>query len=132
MKKHLLLTITMIAAFLGSAVAQGTGTAADPYLINHLAGLQTLATCVNSGAGDFYYDPADGKFYATNASGRKHINANSSDVYYKLTTDITVNSGDVAGCGGDGTGFTEWTPIGNRFDRTYHFRCIHEIHGWRL
>ena len=92
--------------------AQGTGTEADPFLISTAEQLTSLAECVNTG-GSFYFDPEDSKYYADNATGRVLVPANASQVYFRLTADIELNSGDVASCDGVTTGKNVWPVLGN-------------------
>ena len=76
----------------------GTGTQAEPYQISSAAELQEFAEKVNSGQ--------------------------NTAACAVLTADITINSnvlGDNGALNGDGSNFTQWTPIGNGSEYTGTF-----------
>ncbi|MCR5115584.1 MAG: hypothetical protein K6A95_07930 [Bacteroidales bacterium] len=107
--------------------AQGTGTEADPFLINSKADLENLRNCVNSGA-VFYYNTTTNTFTTSNGTGFVSIPRAGEGKFFKLTADITLNSGDVAAYDGESTvGWETWTPIGSQtvpfngtFDGDFH------------
>ena len=68
----------------------GSGTSSDPYIISTAQQLANLAYEVNNGN-------------------------NYSDVYFKMTTDIELNSNVLESDGSLGSGsYQSWTPIGNK------------------
>ena len=95
------------------------GTQEHPFQISTAEQLKSLAARVNTGS-DFYFEPSDGKYYASNATGRVRIYASSSNVYYELTADISLNDANVSGCDGDSTGLNKWDPIGNSTSMSFH------------
>ena len=109
--KAVLMTMVMLFFVAPNALkAQGTGTEADPFLISTKAQLEALRDRVNAST-KFYHDGTT--FVATNGSGYTEIAAGGRGKYFKLTADIVLNSGNVAGCDGvKDPSWTEWTPIG--------------------
>ena len=98
--------------------AQGTGTESDPFQIHTAGQLMSLATCVNTNTGSFYYSQVTDSFTIANPGANSvKIEANNASkyYYYKLMADIKLNPDtvDVSGCGGNSSNIrTIWTPIG--------------------
>ena len=92
------------------------GTIDHPFLIESLEELKAFRDGVNSTAafGFFFYE---GSYITdtatTHITGAVGIPRGGEGTYFKLTTDIVVNVGNVGGC--DGTpesGWEQWEPIG--------------------
>ena len=105
------------------------GSEENPIPIYNQEQLEAFANCVNTAA-TFYFNRTEGICTKTNpgASNGFAINSGNANVHYKLMADIDLNPGkNVAGCDGDGTDLTPWTPIGisghtfcGQFDGNYH------------
>ena len=102
------------------------GSAEHPFLIQNKEQLIAFRNCVN-GAQRYYFDTDNGTFVISRPTHYIEIIATNTNVHYRLTTDIILNSGDVAGCDGVQGDFEPWEPIGKsgnafyaQFDGGYH------------
>ena len=128
MKKHLLLTITMILSLaFGPALVKaqscpdGLGqSAANPFLIPDTATFYAFARCMDPGS-PFYYDCENQTFVAAipdgaDASNYIYINSGGAGKHFKLTADLVLNRGDISGCNGVNNGYNNepwivWQPM---------------------
>ena len=132
--KAAMVMIMVIAACIPFAKAQEYGTETNPYLIESLDELKAFRDGVNSTAtyGFFFHN---GTFVTDTTTehltGAIGIPRGGEGTWFKLTTDIVINSGNVGGCNGNNTGdWEEWVPIGwnaeasqsfnGHFDGDYH------------
>ncbi|MBO4504747.1 MAG: hypothetical protein J5730_08065, partial [Bacteroidales bacterium] len=109
--------------------AQSLGTAENPFPIGDKNQLYLLTREVNEG-GVFYYNPDDGTFCDTNATGYIAIANMAEGSYFKLTADIKYIDADVASCAGvkpSGPGNYAWGMLGTEnhpfdgnFDGDFH------------
>jgi len=122
MKKAILQLCLCLTTFfilsVNNLVAQTTedGTTEHPFLIESLEELMAFRHCINT--------PQDSGFYFANGTymldtagtgytDGKRIRNGGLDSYFKLTCNITLNQGNVAGCNGDGDpAWEQWIPIG--------------------
>lgn len=104
------------------------GTEAHPFLIESEQELWDFHECMVPGS-QFYFDYATGTYTITKPAGTEGTNYHTiptgcAGTYIKLTTDIVINKGNVAGCQGvkDST-WKAWTPMEiftGHFDGDYH------------
>ena len=104
------------------AQTEQDGTEAHPYLIGNETQLKAWADGLNSNAA-FYFQ--NGTYSKTKPSGTyKTIPQGGYKTYFKLTGDINLNSGDIAGCeGAPAVTPYSWTPISSFsgiLDGDYH------------
>ena len=102
------------------------GTAASPFLIESRQELLDFNACMATNQ-PFYHDgttfvtTSDPAYVKIFAGGKL---SETAPAYFKLTTDIVVNTGDVAGCGGlKDNDWVVWEPISTfngHFDGDYH------------
>ncbi|MBR0077455.1 MAG: hypothetical protein IJP72_03545, partial [Bacteroidales bacterium] len=92
------------------------GTEEHPFLIENLNELKAFRDGINSTAvyGFFFYEGSYITDTATNhITGAVGIPRGGFGKYFKLTTDIVMNEGNVGGCNGVAEdGWEEWEPIG--------------------
>lgn len=122
MKKIMVALFALVIAAPASLVGQTIdGSEANPFPIGTKAQLTSLAERINAG-GTFFFDTADSLFKDTGGPGTVSVNPMGEGSFFRLVADITLNTGDVASCDGDGTGLDPWTPIGidgHNFDGTF-------------
>jgi uncharacterized protein (TIGR02145 family) len=105
-----------------SAQTEQDGTEAHPYLIGNATQLKAWAAGLNSNT-VFYFK--DGTYSTSKPSAPyKTIQQGGFKTHFKITSDIILNSGDIAGCEGNASASTySWTPItsfSGTLDGDYH------------
>ena len=92
------------------------GTADHPFLIQNLEELKAFRDCIN-GCTDSVFYFANGTYMmdtaGTGYTDVKNIRRGGWKACFKLTTNITLNTGNVAGCNSAGdASWEQWVPIG--------------------
>lgn len=105
--------------YVGSVFGQRDATATDTFPINNKNDLLNFMYCLNKSGnedgGKFYYYNG---FYTSNSDLETHgysyitIAKGGEGTNFKLTQDIIFNTGDVAGCDGNCSGFDKWELYG--------------------
>ncbi|MCQ2324781.1 MAG: hypothetical protein MJZ58_01130 [Paludibacteraceae bacterium] len=102
------------------------GTAENPFLIENEQELWDFHDCMVPGSTFYFYEGSYTMSKPTGTDGVDYITIPSGckGMYVKLTTDIVINKGNVAGCNGikDST-WKAWTPMeifNGHFDGGYH------------
>ena len=123
---YALVAMTLFVCLPSAKAQTQDGSAEHPFLIQNKEQLIAFRNCVN-GAQKYYFDTDNGILTITRPTHYIEIVATNSNVHYKLTTDIILNSGNVAGCDGVKGDLEEWEPIGKsgnpfyaQFDGGYH------------
>lgn len=121
-KRTFLLQLLGLIMFFPSVClfAQEDGSPEFPYVIGDRQTLEAFRDCVNNPDvnGFFYVNGQPGKFLidttGTGCTEWRNVPRGGANTYFRLDADITLNSGNVAGCNGAGDpSWSMWTPIGN-------------------
>ena len=130
----LLLLLLMPAAKLQAQTSCSAGlgeSSTNPFLIPDTATFYAFARCMSQSSWS-YYDCEDSVFTTTDPAllghNRVRIPAGGADMYFKLTADLVLNLGDIAGSNGVNNGYggepwRVWTPMttfDGHFDGGYH------------
>ena len=115
----LVVVVLMVPMNLSHAQTVEDGTEEHPFLIEDIQQLKDLSMCVNSGKTFFY---TNGTFDTTQVEGAITILPGGLNKYFRLTADIVLNTGNVAGCNGvKEDDWEEWVPIGDK-NADNHFK----------
>lgn len=107
-------------------LSQEDGSAEHPYLIESLQELNDFHLCMIPGNAFYFYN---GTYQTTRPAGTENVDYRKipqgcKQKHIKLTCDIVVNTGNVAGCNGvKDSSWTAWTPMEifyGYFDGDYH------------
>lgn len=125
MRRGLFFTITLCILFIGSAFAQiqsgvlENGTQEHPFLIEDRQELLDFHRCMLPG-NTFYHN---GTTFVTTGGGQA-IENGAANTYFKLTTDVVINEGNVSGSDGEmEDGWLPWRPMVSfqgHFDGDFH------------